>query len=97
MTVSDLKRTWVPVALLVLLPALACARTATPSSPDEPVWQPASGWDDSTGLFRTGDVPADYNPRILTLGRSSMLMTARTARSARCKHPFPASGPEVKE
>jgi hypothetical protein len=58
------------VALLPLVSPPVWPRTATPFGSEQPVWQPASAWDDGTGLFGAIDVPADYDPWVLALGRS---------------------------
>lgn len=47
-----------------------------------PVWQPPSHWDASTDLFRAGDVPQDYNPVLLTLGRSIYVDLQRARQAA---------------
>jgi hypothetical protein len=61
---------WLLISVLLLVPALDQAQETAPVGHEEPVWQPALDWSGGTGLFRTGDVPGDYNPLLLTLGRS---------------------------
>jgi len=65
----------------LIAPLLLWSGPVWSGSVGEPVWQPPSEWDASTDLFRAGDVPEDYNPILVTLGRS-VYVDLRRARQA---------------
>jgi len=80
-------------AKYLLLPALLTTSAPVwsgsdwPASAGEPTWQPATDWDASTGLFSAGDVPGDYDPVLLTLGRSIYIDLQRARQAVLQKHP----------
>jgi YfdX protein len=75
------------VSAFLLVPSPAWPLTPWHGSMEEPVWQPASNWDTSTGLFRAGSVPGDYNPLLLTLGRMVYADLQRARQAALHKQP----------
>ena len=61
---------WMLVSIFIVVPVLVRAQDAAQVSNEDPVWQPASVWDAGARLPDSEQVPADYNPMLLTLGRS---------------------------
>jgi len=66
----------------LIAPLLLWSGPVCSGSVGEPVWRPPSYWDASTDLFRAGDVPQDYNPVLLTLGRSIYVDLQRARQAA---------------
>jgi hypothetical protein len=73
---------WMLLPAWLIAPLLLWSGPVCSGSVGEPVWKPPSVWDASTGLFRAGDVPEDYNPALLTLGRSIYVNLQRARQAA---------------